>query len=120
MMLDMRFSASTYARNFLEERLQEVKLKLEASEKQLIEYAQKEGIVDADNKQPQISTELQAIQNAYSAAVATRITLEQSWQQAQADGGAALPQVMSDPIVQTARGKLAQLRANYQDRYDRP
>jgi len=45
MTLDMRFSASVYARHFLEERLQELKVKLEASEKQLIEYAQKEGIV---------------------------------------------------------------------------
>ena len=116
MMLDMRFSASTYARNFLDERLQEVKLKLETSEKQLIAYAQKEGIVDGDNKQPQIMTELQGIQNAYSAAVTARVTLEQTWQQAQSDGGAALPQVMSDGLIQSQRGKLAQLRATYQDR----
>jgi polysaccharide biosynthesis transport protein len=40
MTLDMRFSASNYARHFLEERLQELKIKLETSEKQLIEYAQ--------------------------------------------------------------------------------
>ena len=116
MLLDMRFSASTYARNFLDGRLQEVKLKLEASEKQLIAFAQKEGIVDADNKQPQIMTELQSIQNAYSSAVATRVTLEQTWRQTQVDGGAALPQVMSDSLIQAARGKLAQLRATYQDR----
>ena len=116
MMLDMRFSASTYARNFLDARLQEVKLKLETSEKQLIAFAQKEGIVDADNKQPQIMSELQGIQNAYSSAVAARVTLEQTWRQAQVDGGAALPQVMSDSLIQAARGKLAQLRATYQDR----
>ena len=36
MTLDMRFSASTYARKFLDERLAELKLKLETSEKQLI------------------------------------------------------------------------------------
>ena len=116
MTLNMRFSASNYARNFLDERLQESKLKLETSEKQLIQYAQKEGIVDVDNKQPQVMTELQGIQNAYSSAVTTRITLEQTWQQAQTDGGMALPQVMSDGLIQAARGKLAQLRATYQDR----
>ena len=116
MTLDMRFSASNYARHFLEERLQELKVKLETSEKQLIEYAQKEGIVDVDNKQPQVMTELQGVQNAYSQAVTTRLLLAEAWNQAQADGGNSLPQVMSDSIIQAARGKLSQLRANYQDR----
>jgi polysaccharide biosynthesis transport protein len=116
MILDMRFSAASYARNYLSDQLKEAKLKLEASEKQLIAYAQKEGIVDLDNKQPQITTELQAIQNAYSSAVANRVTLEQTWREAQVDGGAALPQVMSDSLIQAARGKLAQLRGTYQDR----
>ena len=116
MTLDMRFSASNYARHFLEERLQELKVKLEASEKQLIEYAQKEGIVDVDNKQPQVMTEFQGVQNAYSQAVTSRLLLAEAWNQAQADGGNSLPQVMSDSIIQGARAKLSQLRANYQDR----
>ena len=114
--LDMRFSITTYARNFLEERLQELKLKLETSERQLIEYAQKEGIVDVDNKQPQVLNEIQTVENAYAAAIIARQALEETWRQAQADGLGALPQVMSDPIVQAARTKLAQLRAAYQDR----
>ena len=101
MTLDMRFSASNYARHFLEERLQELKVKLEASEKQLIEYAQKEGIVDVDNKQPQVMTEFQGVQNAYSQAVTTRLLLAEAWNQAQADGGNSLPQVMSDSIIQS-------------------
>jgi capsular exopolysaccharide synthesis family protein len=116
MTLDMRYSVSKYARGFLEERLKEQKIKLETSEKQLIEYAQKEGIVDVDNKQPQVMTELQGVQNAYAQAVTARLTLEEAWNQAQSDGGASLPQVMVDPLIQTARGKLAQLRATYQDR----
>ena len=116
MTLDMRFSSSNYARNFLEERLQEVKLKLETSEKQLVAYAQKEGLVDADNKQPQVNSELQGVQSAYSSAVAARVLLEQQWRQAESDGGGSLPQVMSDSVIQGARGRLAQLRASYQDK----
>ena len=116
MTLDIRFSASNYARHFLEERLQELKVKLQTSEKQLIEYAQKEGIVDVDNKQPQVLTELQGVQNAYSQAVTSRLLLAEAWNQTQADGGNSLPQVMSDSIIQAARSKLSQLRANYQDR----
>ena len=71
--LDMRDAATTYARNFLQERLDELRVKLEESEKQLIQYARKEGIVDVDNKQPQVSTELQTVQTAYSNAVTARI-----------------------------------------------
>jgi capsular exopolysaccharide synthesis family protein len=116
MTLDMRFSASTYARDFLDERLRELKLKLEASEKQLIQYAQKEGIVDVDNRQPQILAEIQDVQTAYANAVTARLLSEETWRQAQADGGSSLPQVMGDSLVQSARARLAQLRASYQDR----
>ena len=114
--LDMRDAATTHARNFLQERLDELKLKLEESEKQLIQYARKEGIVDVDNKQPQVATELQTVQAAYSSAVTARIQLEETWRQAQADDVNSLPQVMSDALIQSERTKLAELRATYQDK----
>jgi polysaccharide biosynthesis transport protein len=114
--LDMRDAATTHARNFLQERLDELRLKLEESEKQLIQYARKEGIVDVDNKQPQVTSELQTVQAAYSSAVTARIQLEETWRQAQADDVNSLPQVMSDALIQTERTKLAELRATYQDK----
>ena len=114
--LDMRDAATTHARNFLQERLDELRLKLEESEKQLIQYARKEGIVDVDNKQPQVATELQTVQAAYSSAVTARIQLEETWRQAQADDVNSLPQVMSDALIQSERTKLAELRATYQDK----
>ena len=113
---DMRYAASSHARSFLDERLQQVKVKLQDSETELLKYAQKQGIVDVDNKQPQIMMQIHGIQTAYSDAVSTRVKLEQLWQQADSDGGAALPQVMSDNLIQSARAKLSQLRANYQDK----
>ena len=62
--LDRRFRATRHAREFLEERLQQLKIKLQDSEKQLVEYAQQRGIVNADDKQPEAVANLQAIQNA--------------------------------------------------------
>ena len=112
----MRDAATTHARNFLQERLDELRVKLEESEKQLIEYAKKEGIVDVDNKQPQVSNELQTVQSAYSSAVTARIQLEEIWQQSQADDVNSLPQVMSDSLIQAERTKLAEMRAKYQDK----
>ncbi len=52
-MLDRRVNASAYARSFFEERLQQLKLKLEDSEKQVVAYARKEGIANLDDKQPE-------------------------------------------------------------------
>ena len=112
--LDALFAASSHARRFLQEQLDEQRLKLEESEKQLIQYAKKEGIVDIDNKQPQVLAELQAVQSAYSNAVTARTLLEETWRQAQADGGNSLPQVMSDSLIHSARARLSQLRGTYQ------
>jgi capsular exopolysaccharide synthesis family protein len=116
LMLDMRDAATTHARNFLQERLDELRLKLEESEKLLIQYARKEGIVDVDNKQPQVLAEMQTVQAAYSNAVTAKLQLEETWRQAQADDGNSLPQVMSDTLIQNERTKLAELRATYQDK----
>ena len=116
MSLDLRFSATTYARDFLQQRLEEMKGKLEASEKQMIGYAQKQGILDVDNKEPQIFAEMAGLQTAYDAALTNRVQLEQSWRQSQASGAEALPQVMSDGLIETARNRLAVLKANYQDK----
>ena len=116
MTLDMRFAASKYARDFLQEQLDAQKLKLEAAERQVIEYAQKEGIVEVDSKQTQVNEELQTIATAYSNAVTNRLSLEGTWRQANADDGNSLPQVMSDGLISGERSKLAQLRADYQDK----
>ena len=40
--LERRYNASTYARNFLQDRLTQLKAKLEESEKALVAYAEKE------------------------------------------------------------------------------
>src|SRR5262245_7498938 len=43
--LDRRYGASAYARNFLKERLEELKLKLEESEKALVAYAEDKELI---------------------------------------------------------------------------
>ena len=43
--LDRRYGATAYARNFLKERLEELKLKLEESEKALVAYADEKELI---------------------------------------------------------------------------
>src|SRR4051794_7664324 len=109
--LDRRFSATRHARAFLEERLQQLKVKLQDSEKQLIDYAQERGIVNADDKQPEAVANLEAIQKALSAAVTERLKREQLWILAQSSNSIALPQVMNDRLIQTARDRIGTLQA---------
>ena len=114
--LDRRFSASRHARGFLEERLQQLKIKLQDSEKQLIEYAQQRGLVNVDDKQPEAVANLQAIQNALSAAVTERLKREQLWLLAQSSNSLALPQVASDRLIQASRDRIGALQASYQEK----
>ena len=45
--LERRYAATSYARNFLKERLEELKLKLEESEKALVAYAEEQELIGA-------------------------------------------------------------------------
>ena len=114
--LDRRFRATRHAREFLEERLQQLKVKLQESEKQLVEYAQQRGIVNADDKQPEAVANLQAIQNALTAAVTERLKREQLSLLAQSSNSIALPQVMNDKLIQAARDRIGTLQAGYQEK----
>lgn len=114
--LDRRFGASQHARNFLDERLQQLKIKLQDSEKQLIEYAQQQGIVEIDAKTPVANATLVGLQKSLSDAVTERLKFEQLWIQAQGIDGLELPQAQADRVIQSSRERLAQLLANYQDK----
>src|SRR5215204_2559129 len=114
--LDRRFRATRHAREFLEERLQQLKVKLQESEKQLVEYAQQRGIVNADDKQPEAVANLQAIQNALTAAVTERLKREQLSLLAQSSNSIALPQAMNDRLIQSARDRIGALQASYQEK----
>jgi polysaccharide biosynthesis transport protein len=116
MTLDRRFNASAYARGFLEEKLAQLKLKLEESERQVVAYAQREGIVNVDDKLPIAGANLKALNDALAAATADRIRKEQIWAQAQTGDAANLPQLLEDRLIQAAREKRGQLAADYQDK----
>ena len=116
MTLDRRFSASSYARTFLEEKLQQIKLKLEEFEKQVVAYAQKEGIVNVDDKISVVGANLKALNESLATATAERIKTEQLWSQAQAGNAFGLPQVLNDKLIEKARGMRTDLMAEYQDK----
>jgi polysaccharide biosynthesis transport protein len=116
--LDKRFQANSYAKVFLEEQLKTLKLRLEQSQKTLLDFAQKEEIVDTNNKAPIAETNLASANAALSTLISERIKNEQLWKQLDAATAINLPQLLSNPTIETLRGKRNALQADYQDKLE--
>ncbi len=115
MNLERRFDASTYARNFLQERLQQVKVKLEESEQQLVEFARKAQIINVDDKQNIISQSLAVTNTALAEAEKKRIATEAAYRQVLGAKGQGVSQALDSKIIQTLKETKAKLEAQYQD-----
>jgi capsular exopolysaccharide synthesis family protein len=122
--LERRFEASAYARNFLEQRLAELKAKLEDSERQLVAYATQQQIIqisqpgggkDAPPPQSLDATNLGGTDAALTAAKANMIMAQQRWRATQAAPGLSAPDILADPTIQQLREDRAKLTAQYND-----
>ena len=114
--LDRRYGANSYARKFLEDRLQQLRLKLEESEKQLVKYAQVQGIVNLDDNKSLSSAEVQATSSKLSDVRGDRIKKELLWKQAQAAAGLGLKEILDNPAIQENMKQKAQLESEYQEK----
>ncbi|MFI4975588.1 MAG: GumC family protein [Caulobacterales bacterium] len=123
--LDRRFESASYARDFLERRLAQVKAKLEDSEKQLVAYATQEHIIQLTEHGPDAapgdqqslaSASLETLNNALAVARTQRIEAEQKWRAAQGGSDFSLPEILQNPTVQQLSQTRAQLQASYQDK----
>ncbi len=120
--LERRYEASSYAREFLERQIAKVKGELENSERQLVAYAQQQGIINtytpapgggsgADTSSLQ-GISLVSINEALAAAQARRIAAEQRYRQGMAVG--ATTDVTAS--TQLLRQQVAQLESEYQEK----
>jgi len=114
--LDRKYDATSYARKFLEERLQQLKIKLEESEAQLVAYAMQQGIINLDDRQSLKGSDLALINTKLLEARNDRIRLEGMWKQAQTTKGFGLTQIMDNPTIQENRKLRAELAAQYQQK----
>jgi capsular exopolysaccharide synthesis family protein len=117
--LQRRYEASAYARNFLQRQIAKTRSELEKSERELVKYAQAQGIIDtggqkgmgndADSPQGQ---SLVALNNALADATARRVAAEGAYRQAVATGPTS---DVTDSTLQL-RQTLAALQAQYQQK----
>lgn len=115
--VERRFGASSYARKYLEAQLASVKARLEASERQLVAFAQAENIVSNSDGRSLVSQNLGDLNSALAAAQSQRIRAEARWRQAQNSPGASLPaDTMSNSIMHTLQENRAKLQGQYQEK----
>lgn len=114
--LERRYGATAYARNFLKERLEELKLKLEESEKALVAYSEEKQLVTEGDKQSIAESDLAALNGALQRAVAQRIDAQELWEQANSTNGLALPQVLQDKSIQLLLQERVTLASEYQNK----
>jgi len=119
--LQRRYESSTYARNFLERQIAKTRGDLERTERQLVAYAQSQGIIntsgvgegergaDAGSLQGQ---SLVALNEALAQATARRVAAEGAYRSAAAAG----PTSEVTATTQALRQSRAALEAEYQDK----
>ncbi|HET7816323.1 MAG TPA: polysaccharide biosynthesis tyrosine autokinase [Sphingomicrobium sp.] len=119
--LQRRFEASTYARTFLQQQIAKTRRDLERSEREMVRYAQAQGIINTSSGKPGEAggdagslqgASLVALNSALADATAKRVQAEGAYRQAQfADASAEV-----NESTQDLRQAKAALEAEYQEK----
>ncbi|HWQ88266.1 polysaccharide biosynthesis tyrosine autokinase [Brevundimonas sp.] len=124
--LDRKFESSSYAREFLEERIAQTKDRLESAERQLVAYAANQQIINISEPgsgeanvgatQSLTSNNLVAINGALAKAREERVAAEERWRSARSSALMTLPEVLQNPTIQRLMEQKAVLDAAYQQK----
>lgn len=124
--LDRKFESSGYAREFLEERIAQTKVRLEEAERQLVAYAANQQIINVgqvgeganseEGTRSLVSSNLVALNSALSEAQARRVAAEARWRSARSTPLMTLPEVLGNPSIQRLTEQRAQLDSEYQQK----
>jgi len=124
--LDRKFESSSYARQFLEERIAQTKERLESAERQLVAYAANQQIINVGEPsegaasggatESLTSSNLVALNAALARTRAERVAAEERWRSASNAALMTLPDVLQNPTVQRLTEQRALLDAEYQQK----
>ena len=114
--LERRMGANSYAKTYLEDQLRQTKGKLEGSERKLVEFAQKESLVNTGEAGASLATQnLTDLNGALADAQGQRIRAEARWRQA-SSGGAMPADMQGASGIGALRQQLAALQGQYQQK----
>jgi succinoglycan biosynthesis transport protein ExoP len=122
--LERRYEASSAARRFLQERLEQTRQTLEEAQRRGNEYAQKNQLITVEGAgddgdrlatgESLLAGELALVNSQLAAATAARIQAEQRLRQASVTPDTALPEVLGNPAVQQLKASRDAAWADYQ------
>ncbi|WP_306120553.1 MULTISPECIES: polysaccharide biosynthesis tyrosine autokinase [unclassified Roseitalea] len=112
--VDQRAQTSTLAREFLQERIIEVKDRLEASEIALVDYAETEGITLEADEISLIASSISAVNGQLIEATKERGELQRVVEQSAAGEAILLPQIFESESIRALQERLGELQAEYQ------
>ena len=117
--LERRYDATSYARDFLEKRLEQIRAKLEDSERQLVAYAAQQRIVNMPSNvasatgsgadRPLLVDNLAQLNGELSTAIADRVRAESRLGSA----SGTIPESLQNGTVNQLRTALAQTESEY-------
>ncbi len=113
MNLESRGDSTQYAIQFLNEQLAIAKSRLQKSEEELVAYAKKKQIVNTDDNQSIISSELQALSQAYTEAQTKLILAESEYRQKNKVSGTI--RLMDNAVIQKLKEKKTDLETKYSE-----
>lgn len=111
--LRIRSQASEDARRFLEEKLVDLKDRLEKSEIALNAYRREKGIVSLDERENIVVERLSDLNRRLSEAEAERITREADVKLIQRRDYDSLPGVANNSLIQSIKGQLAEIERQH-------
>lgn len=114
--VDRTIETSDLARQFIDEQVTDTKSKLEAAEAALVAYSKNENLGGAGEDGSLITASITAINDALAKAIQTRLENERLSAQIDAGKAGELKQVLDSEAIQATRGKLTELRAEYQEK----
>ncbi|NOY72301.1 MAG: polysaccharide biosynthesis tyrosine autokinase [Gammaproteobacteria bacterium] len=115
MNLERRIDASFYAKRFLQERLLQVKVKLEESEQSLVFFARENEIIKIDDKQTVDVQKLNDVTLALTAAVRDRIAAEILYSNTKRAKGHGLSSILESEVIQQLKQTKVLLETDYQE-----
>jgi succinoglycan biosynthesis transport protein ExoP len=113
MNLERRYDASSYAKEFLQDQLDRMRVSLEDSERRFVAYAREREIVNLDDRLEIILNKLRTMNETLVQAEAERFAAEATWQEFQEAGDGA-PDILKSEVIQSLKRRLSELQADYE------
>ena len=108
-----RFNSTSGAKEFLEKEINIVQSRLETSEKQLNDFARKNGVIDVEDRNNIMMERLGELNRSLSEVQARRIDAETKSVQAKSSDSEFLSGVNDDPLISALRQEQASLKSEY-------